>query len=136
MTTEGMVYTIRRTNLGSPALYHYTVHRSDCPHAQRATRTYDDFDHIPGDLKIKIAVGTVSPCGHCKPDLSPFKERIHDLVGYEQRLHKMKYSQLLAEARRIDADIFKDITRPILIARILEAQHINPNLLAGDPPHA
>lgn len=68
-----ILYTIRRTNLGSPALYHYTVHRPDCSHIRRATITYCNFDHIPGDLRIKIAVGTVSACGHCQPDLSPLR---------------------------------------------------------------
>lgn len=58
---------------------------------------------------------------------------IRSLVGYERRLHKMRYTELLTEARRVDADIFKDITRPVLIARILETQGLDDSLLANDP---
>jgi hypothetical protein len=61
---------------------------------------------------------------------------IHDLVGYQRRLEKMRYVELLTEARRVNAQIFKDITRPILINRILEVQDLNrDDLLTGDPPH-
>jgi hypothetical protein len=56
------------------------------------------------------------------------------LVGYERRLHKMRYVELLTEAQRVGAQVFKDITRPILIARILEVQGINDDILKGDPP--
>jgi hypothetical protein len=56
------------------------------------------------------------------------------LVGYERRLHKMRYTELLAEAQRLGAQVFKDITRPELIGRILEVQGINDDILKGDPP--
>lgn len=60
-------------------------------------------------------------------------EEIRDWVGYERRLEKMKFQALLAEAQRVQAQIFPDITRPILIARILEVQGIDPNILANPP---
>jgi hypothetical protein len=58
------------------------------------------------------------------------EETVRDLVGYERRLHKMRYMELVAEAERVGAQIFPDITRPILISRILEARDINPEALA------
>lgn len=70
-TDTALVYTIRRTNLSSHALYAYTVHRADCVYAKKAT-THSDFENIP-NLKIKIAVGTVTACKRCQPDLIPLR---------------------------------------------------------------
>lgn len=53
------------------------------------------------------------------------REEIDSLVGYERRLEKMRFQELLAEAERVKAQVFPNITRPILLARILEAQGIS-----------
>jgi hypothetical protein len=60
-------------------------------------------------------------------------DELRGLVGYEQRLHKLRYVKLLTEAERVGAEIFPDITRPELIRRILERQGIDDDVLASPP---
>lgn len=86
--------------------------------------------------RVKEAVTRLMPAEWWEQHLAGGRDQeedIHALVGYERRLHKMRYTELLAEARRVGAQIFPDITRPILIGRILEVQGINDDILK-DPP--